>query len=127
MHWQTHGPSLPQAWRRQSQRGNPLWEDGHSHQQAQEEQVSLGSKEFWETSLLEDTCHLPILLWSPALKEVTRDQIIAMRPRPISWPADLEDERQEELEELLDGDWMETDDQNDGDVVVEFEGKLSTK
>ena len=76
----------------------------------------------WETSLLEDTCHLPILLWSPALKEVTRDQIIAMRPSPISWPADLEDERQEELEELLDGDWMETDDQNDGDVVVEFEG-----
>ena len=62
----------------------------------------------WERSLLEDTSHLPTLQWSTAIREVTREAIVAMRPLPISWPMDLEEDKQEEdkqetLEELLDG------------------------
>ena len=53
-----------------------------------------------------------------------------MRPLPISWPMDLEEDKQEEdkqetLEELLDGNWMESDDKDDEDVVVEFEGEFN--
>ena len=76
----------------------------------------------WERSLLEDTSHLPTLKWSTAIRKVTREEIIAMRPRSISWPVDLEEDKQETLEELLDGNWMETDDKDDDDVVVEYEG-----
>ena len=78
----------------------------------------------WSLGHLDDSCHLPVLTWSPALKEVTQDQIIGMRPKPISWPADLEEEKQEALEDIMSG--MEADAQKDDDVVVEFEGEFTT-
>ena len=79
----------------------------------------------WELGLLDDSCHLPVLTWSPALKEVTQDQIIGMRPKPISWPADLEEEKQEALEDIISG--MDANAQKDDDVVVEFEGEIYNK
>ena len=72
----------------------------------------------WERSQLKDTDHLPELTWSTALKSVTLEQVESMRPKPISWPQDLEENQEEEtLEELLEE--METDER---DVVVEYEG-----
>ena len=67
---------------------------------------------------MDDSAHLPVLTWSAALKEVTQDQIIQMRPKPISWPADLEEEKPEALDDILSG--MEAKAQEDGDVVVEL-------
>ena len=73
---------------------------------------------------MEDSGHLPVLTWSAALKEVTQDQIIQMRPKPITWPADLEEEEPEALDDILAG--MEARAHEDGDVVVEFEGEFTT-
>ena len=74
----------------------------------------------WERNLLKNTDNLPNLTWSTALKLVTLEQVVSMRPKPISWPLDLDEDKQEEtLDELLDE--METEDR---DVVVEFEGEF---
>ena len=72
----------------------------------------------WERNLLKNTDNLPNLTWSTAMKLVTLEQVEPMRPKPISWPQDLEENQEEEtLEELLEE--METD---ESDVVVEYEG-----
>ena len=74
----------------------------------------------WERNLLKNTSNLPNLTWSTAIKLVTLEQVVSMRPKPISWPLDLdEDKKEETLDDLLDE--METEDR---DVVVEFEGEF---
>ena len=65
---------------------------------------------------MQDSAHLPVLTWSSALKEVSQEAIIQMRPLTVNWPADLDEE------DLLDiMDEMEARNDEDADVVVEFE------
>ena len=78
----------------------------------------------WELGLMQDSGHLPVLTWSAALKEVTQDQIIQMRPKSISWPTDLEEEVPEDLDDIMAG--MEARDVEDADVVVEYERDITT-
>ena len=57
----------------------------------------------WERNLLKNTSNLPNLTWSTAIKLVTLEQVVSMRPKPISWPLDLDEDKQEEtLDDLLD-------------------------
>ena len=42
------------------------------------------------------------------------------------WQSRTTHKRQEDLDELINGDWMETDEQHEGDLVVEFEGEYTT-
>ena len=73
---------------------------------------------------MQDSGHLPVLTWSAALKEVTQDQIIQMRPKSISWPTDLEEEVPEDLDDIMAS--MEARDVEDADVVVEYERDITT-